>query len=407
MSEKQMQDNMEEEIKTYIMTNIPKSDMVDKKMEEAYQEVRNMQHQEKTSQKNKTKKSKTLAIAGCAAAVFLVAVTYCIKNPSLAAQLPFIGHIFESLEQNVSYRGNYSENAITLPSETTKTGESASLSAEAKTDPYRAESGDLSITLSEVTYDSNAIYLAILVENKKRFAENAQNNNQLSLNCQTDLYRADGSKETFRPADGNALAYQAEGEFIDSNTFKGMIQLTIPNPDIELDILEYTTCDITFLEIMQELTTGEKVTSILPESNEVVSFTEYDWQSYTGTWTFHLDLSDLQHGKNMKQEISLHQVNEQGFGIETIVKTQYELYAVPIYPAGEESTNYIVTIWDADNQPLDSHGSNAEIRSIYGRDISKITIYILKWEDFVESKGSNSYLQPEKAIFATTVELPE
>ena len=110
MDEKK-QDKIKEEIRTYIMTDIPTSGLVNKKIEEAYQEIRMMQ-------KKKTKllkKETILAITGCAAAIVFIATTYCIYHPTLAAQLPFIGHIFEELEQKVSYPGNYSENAVTLP----------------------------------------------------------------------------------------------------------------------------------------------------------------------------------------------------------------------------------------------------------------------------------------------------
>ena len=261
MSEKQMQDKMEEEIKAYITTGIQESEVVNKKIEEAYQEVREMQ-----TQKRKWKKTKTAAFAACVAAICVTAVTYCIKNPSLAAWIPFIGHIFESLEQDVSYPGNYSEDAVVLLDTASETD------TEEEQKMYYAESGELALTLSEVTYDSNAIYLALLAENKNGFSKDTQNDNLLYLNCEVDLYRSDGSKTTFNEANGNGLAYTIEGEFVDSHTFKGIIQLTAP----KLEISEYTICDITILEFRQELTTGEIVTGILPESNEEVSYMEYD-----------------------------------------------------------------------------------------------------------------------------------
>lgn len=398
MDEKK-QDKIKEEIRTYIMTDIPTSGLVNKKIEEAYQEIRMMQ-------KKKTKllkKETILAITGCAAAIVFIATTYCIYHPTLAAQLPFIGHIFEELEQKVSYPGNYSENAVTLPEYNTDSlmeleekKEQISLE-ENGTKEYYVESGDLSVTLSEVTYDSNAIYLAVLVENKAGFAKDAQSKSSLYLNCQTEFYRMDGRKEVFREEDGNALAFIAEGEFVDQNTFKGLIQLTA----MDLDVSKYTECDITFSEIKQELTTGEKRTGRLGESGEEISYIEYDWQKYKGTWKFHLDFNDL---VKEEQEIIVNDRNEQGFGIEKIVKTSYEMYAVLLLPEGENEYDYIVTIWDANNQPLESHGSYFDRKSIYGRDVSEVTIYILKEEDFWESKGKNSYLQPEKAIYTITVE---
>lgn len=45
--------------------------------------------------------------------------------------------------------------------------------------------------------------------------------------------------------------------------------------------------------------------------------------------------------------------------------------------------------------------------SHYGRDVSKVTVYLLKTKDFFQSKGNNVYLQPEKAICRPTVSMEE
>ena len=153
---------------------------------------------------------------------------------------------------------------------------------------------------------------------------------------------------------------------------------------------------------MQELTTGTRVTGTLAGETETISYLEYDRKTYEGPWTFHLDFSDLQ---TTEQEIPVNRTNDQGFGIEKLVKTEYELYAVPIFPAEAQPGDYVVTIWDADGNPLESHGDNLEIRSIYGRNVSRVTVYLLKWDDFVECKGNNSYRQPERAVFQATVDL--
>ncbi len=73
--------------------------------------------------------------------------------------------------------------------------------------------------------------------------------------------------------------------------------------------------------------------------------------------------------------------------------------------AMEKVSDYVVSILDADGKQLDSHGSSLDQKSIYQRDISKITIYILKWDDYMECKGTNSAKQPEKAVFQTTISL--
>lgn len=394
----QENDMTEEFIRNCTLVKVPESKVVNKKIEQAYQEIRQMQHTAESSKENPNKRRKICSIIAkytSVAAVFLAIILCFVKNPALAAQLPFIGHIFKDLEQKVSYQGDYSENSITLPVPSPE-NEGQEKTQEKILSPYQAESGNLTITLSEVSYDSNAIYLALTAENKEGFAQDAQADYLLYLDCQVDMYKTDGSKETFSEATGNSLAFKAEGEFLDSHTFKGIVQLT----SHKFNLSDYTSCDISFLEFKQELTTGKTLTGTLQGEDETVCFTEYDWKTYDGNWTFHLDFSDVQ---GVEQEINVNQTNEQGFGIEKVVKTKYEIYAIPIIPDGKDPFDYVVTIWDADGKPLESHGDNLEIRSVYGRNLSKITIYILSWDDFMECKGNNSYRQPERAVYQTTV----
>lgn len=413
---------MEKNIKDCIMTRLPESDIINEKLEEAYREVRAMQERaggreeelevkkkkriKKKSRKGKesSKISRTATKCGIAAAAVVLAMVFCVTNPALAAQLPLIGHIFEGLEGKVSYPGEYSENAIELQE---VSGEEAADENEEETENgkedealFRVESGDLTVTLSEVTYDNNGMYLAVLVESKEGFASETSNEDIIYLKCNVDMLKADGGKDTFNEENGSGLAYMAEGTYVDSHTFQGIVQMRSP----ELKLSDYTGCDVAFLEFSQELTTGQTVTGTFPDSDEEYSFIEYDWKKYEGNWNFHLDFDLL---PETEQQVMVNQVNEQGFGIEKVVKTEYEMYAVPILPGGPEENDYVVTIWDADGKPLDSHGSELEIRSIYGRDVSKVTVYLLKWEDFTESKGNNYYLQPEKAVFQTTVEFPQ
>ncbi len=420
MDRLQHTDRTDDIIRNCMASNVPESKIVNRKIEQAYKQIRSMQSMpaaaktttDKMSGKNTIRKAsakprrtsgkKTLSAKyAAAAALFLSTALIFVKNPALAAQIPFIGHIFKSLEQKVSYPGDYSENSVTLPAlpaETTGGQEVQQTEQGTASTPWQAVAGGMTVTLSEVSYDSNAIYLALLIENENEFANNAQSSDMMYLECQADMYRADKTKETFCNESGNGLAYMTEGTFTDSHTFKGLVQLTGSG----FSLSDYTGCDITFLNFVQELTSGTKVTGTLAGETETISYIEYDRKTYEGPWVFHLDFSDLQ---TTKQEVPVNQTNDQGFGIEKLVKTKYELYAVPIFPAGAQPGDYVVTIWDSDGNPLESHGDNLEIRSIYGRDVSSVTVYLLKWDDFVECKGNNSYRQPERAIFQATVDL--
>lgn len=59
---------------------------------------------------------------GMAAAVALASVL-CISNPSFAAKMPLIGHIFEQVENNTSVKGDFSQVAETLTQSTENTAD--------------------------------------------------------------------------------------------------------------------------------------------------------------------------------------------------------------------------------------------------------------------------------------------
>lgn len=88
-----------------------------------------------------------------------------------------------------------------------------------------------------------------------------------------------------------------------------------------------------------------------------------------------------------------------------MVKSAYEVTAVPILPEGAEPADYIVSIWDADGKPLESHGSNVEQYSTYEHNTDEVTIYLMEFETWVECKGKNADKQAENAVFTVKVSL--
>ena len=110
MKQKQMDQEIEMRIKNCMMNQIPESEQVNNQMNEAYQKIR---------QSKAAKKSRLPIAMKCttAAAMLFLAMVYCVKNPAVAAQLPLIGNIFSGLEDQVSYPGDYSKNAIKLPAQ--------------------------------------------------------------------------------------------------------------------------------------------------------------------------------------------------------------------------------------------------------------------------------------------------
>lgn len=53
---------------------------------------------------------------------------------------------------------------------------------------------------------------------------------------------------------------------------------------------------------------------------------------------------------------------------------------------------------------MESQGEYAEIYSVYGRDTSKVTIYVVDYNTYMdECKGNNYTNLPKKAVYQTEV----
>lgn len=485
MENKQINDHLEQKIKDLMTEIAPKSDLVDKKMEEAYKEIHNMQ---KTA---KVKKKLPAAVKfSAAAAVLALGIVYCIKNPAIAAQFPLIGNIFRELEGQVHNPGDYSGHSTklyvakdnktdsplsdsngnltdgSLPSGTdvqsgpdvsqndgiqpdlnvnrednsqsgssntnsspsdlnkiqnddpqdntqsdkstdnTQSGKAGDKTAVSQStqksqrknnaDCYQKEVDGVTVTLSEVAYDHDAIYLAILVQTKKGFAKNALYPNSLCYDADLKLYKADGGLDHYSYQSEGIFVKAIEGEFIDRHTFKGLYEFR----ESGLDLAKYTACDLTFGDFQQQLTTGEKETVTVPDYGEVTQ-TIPDSVHYKGPFKFHLDLDGI---TIHEEEAAVNKSNSKGYGIEKVVKTAFEIYAVPILPDGTKAYDYIASIWDANGEQLEPRNWGDYFTfSHYGRDVSKVTVYLLKTQDFMDHKGNHSDSQPELAIYKTTV----
>lgn len=131
-------------------------------------------------------------------------------------------------------------------------------------------------------------------------------------------------------------------------------------------------------------------------------FADYEGEHLSGNWDFALDVKLNREDTIIKE---LGETNEQGVGIQKVTRSDYEMYAEPIFPEGKSSTDYCVAICDAEGKPLESQGEYAEVYSIYGRDISKVTIYVVDYITYMdECKGNNYTNLPKKAVYQTEVE---
>ncbi|MBD5494558.1 MAG: DUF4179 domain-containing protein [Lachnospiraceae bacterium] len=171
--------------------------------------------------KGKMKKSykigKAAAAAVAAAIIGIGGLGY--FNPVLAAKIPLIGKIFEKVEDDVTYSGDYTDKEIILTNEDHE--------GNLDTPDYSVSDKGITLTASEVYCDGYSIFLTVNVE-----AEDADfthiPEHYTGMNVSDNRTAAGFYISGSWSVDGNTLELLEntfEGEVIDDHTFVGMLKM--------------------------------------------------------------------------------------------------------------------------------------------------------------------------------------
>lgn len=153
-------------------------------------------------EKIKNNRRKRNRAIGTIAASLIVVTTLVIANPALAAKIPIVGSVFESIEKNIYFPGNYSQYATSV-NET-------------------AYSNGVGITLSEILCDGQSLYVTYIVENEKPFKYTSWGDSGLMDMNQLITSEAYNKVDfTDEELDNSGFA-GLEGRFINENTFVGV-----------------------------------------------------------------------------------------------------------------------------------------------------------------------------------------
>lgn len=379
--------------------DLTEPEVISRKVEDAYEMIRNQAMVSSRREKSRRIKRWVMGISA-AAAVLILSVTVCVENPTLAAKLSFVGHIFDTVGSEVGYKGDYTAGAekLVTPHQVQEDGTIDS--------PYVQKSGDITFTVSECNYESMAMYLAVSLESEKGFSEELRNYGRYGVYTEPDEEPEDGGGYSVMymestavidlgeeeiicdPAHGKSAPYRIQGQFVDEYTFAGIIRV-----------------DLVDIQVLDENEMWKKV--VLPDEfgyqlSVTKLYADYEGEQLTGDWSFDLDVK-LNHENTVIREI--HETNEEGIGIDTVMKTAYELKAELLLPDGLSKADYMVAVCDGDGKPLEPQDTIAEIYSVYGRNVSHITIYVVEEETYMnECKGNNYPNLPDKAVFQAEVE---
>lgn len=404
-----------------------------------------------------------------AAAVVVCMFAFCVMNPVMAREIPFLGSLFEKVADVFPYGRLPEEDTTVLYAESETNG--TSTETEGKNDTgkraeddgeqsgfgedvlYRKTDGDITITLTEEYASNQAIFIGVRIENKQEFPEMES----YADGSGTQFMQA-WTKESysFRP-DQVQSARSIQGKFEDAHTFLGIMRIDYSDIDIneslyleaceeaeakgeELPSVDSETWDMYFsryeipasfdMELEFTKLKGYLAEPVRPDylksDEELSQMTDEEWEAYMnalpkdwmdyqywkaeGSWAYQLPI--IQKDEEARV-VTINETNEDGIGFESLEISSVEMTLNTIEP-GDAST--IAVALDADGRQLESGSQNFYELSIADHDISTVYLYICDYDEYMdEFKGyglstnanDDDYqsILEERALFKTVVKI--
>lgn len=358
------------------MEKIPVSEALDAVVEKSINQL-------KFEQKRK-RRHRWMMAGGVTAAAFAVVIAFFGVHPALASKLPFIGHLFEKVEEDVSYSGKYSEKAETLLSveEADRADE-----GEAVDSPYIQTFNGVTVTISEVYCNQYAIYLAVKIYCEEGFPEDFDNRNKVDIG-----YRAFMMHDSNSSFGDNLIGRSTEwiqGMFEDDYTFVGIYREDIfPVEDAETYEKKYLPDTFTYTWRIYDLfgtsSVGSERRVHKPDGTEYVLWDE-ECKHYQGQWCFEMEIHK---DESRTQKIEVGMVGDDGVGIQEVIKTPYEVTANLIIPEGRTEGDYMLIICDSEGDILPNRGNSASMYNVYQQNTDKVYVFVCDAHEYLdELKG--------------------
>ena len=380
-------------------------------------------------------------IAGGAAAVLLIAFVFYMTDPVMAKNIPVVGGLFETLQNNVSFFGDFADHATTLEAvdgaETEENSQDSTATNAADT-AYTKTSDGLTITCSEVFANSQAVYMTMQFKSDTPFPQTETRAESGTPIIDLDMTGGvDFNSDADPSIDG-----QVEGQFLDDNTYACIFRYDLAQ--VAKDYTEYNEkydemtqqvldeMGITDADLSDETDEGyalleEYVDKISERGGEYRNYiknieipdtfnlhldisavkgmeADYQWSEddfakygtdagyykYEGDWSFDIPVTV---DDSQTEVMELNDTNDAGIGLKSVIRTPYELTVNELYEEGSNSDCFMVAL-DANGNKLPYNDSvgNCNIFAIQDRDISTVDIYILDYIQYMdELKGEDNY----------------
>lgn len=380
-------------------------------------------------------------IAGGAAAVLLIAFVFYMTDPVMAKNIPVVGGLFETLQNNVSFFGDFADHATTLEAvDGVETEENSqdSTAANAADTAYTKTADGLTITCSEVFANSQAVYMTMQFKSDTPFPQT-----ETRAESGTPIIDLDMTGGVdFNPDADPSIDGQVEGQFLDDNTYACIFRYDLAQ--VAKDYTEYNEkydemtqqvldeMGITDADLSDETDEGyalleEYVDKISERGGEYRNYiknieipdtfnlhldisavkgmeADYQWSEddfakygtdagyykYEGDWSFDIPVTV---DDSQTEVMELNDINDAGIGLRSVIRTPYELTVNELYEKGSNSDCFMVAL-DANGNKLPYNDSvgNCNIFAIQDRDISTVDIYILDYIQYMdELKGEDNY----------------
>lgn len=346
------------------------------------------------------------------AAVLLLAFGLCATNPSLAAEIPVFGSIFEKVWNVFSYGRMPEEETVQLRNSSASTDslpdEKGNLPVGAEPDrdggsgqegeaedslAYQDTDNGFTITFTEYYATDQAIYLGVRVESEEELPELATMGDTgyqlLQIAAREDY--------SFRENRISSV-WPVEGRQEDAHTFVGIMRMDYerlsvddrrynaacdeadekgePYPEINAETYDEWFDEI---EIPEEFRFDMQIYRIWAYSTELPSRYEK-----LGEWNFAFRITQSSTGM---RSIQVNEINEQGIGVDHIDLTPVEL---SVYTVEREDSPYYTVALDRNGLVLpggNAYRSGETVRNEMitgGHDISEITVYICDYDAYME-----------------------
>ena len=386
-------------------------------------------------------------IAGGMAAVLAVGFIFCAVNPVMAKNLPVVGGLFEMLQDNVSFFGDFSDHATTLESVDTTESDIEGNSSEdteagqdtTKDDTAYTKTADgLTITCSEVYANSQAVYITMQFKSGQPFPKTETLAESGTPVIDLDMTGGvDFNSEASPVIDG-----QVEGQFLDDNTYACIFRydlaqaakdyteynekydemtqqvldemgITMDDMDDETDegyalleefinkvserggayqkyIKEIDIPDTFNLHLDITKVRGLEANYQWSEEDEKKYGTDAGYYKYEGDWSFDIPVTI---DDSQTEVMELNDTNDEGIGLKSVIRTPYELTVNELYEDGSDSDCFMVALDANGNKlPYNDSAGNSNNFTIQDRDISTVDIYILDYTQYMdELKGPDNY----------------